>query len=284
MLNTFVVTTGGSIMFKISDKIKNEFGQIFNTHRLQNSACNVFFQNIRLLNNRHKLLDRDTYKKYYFDKLNDIELVSSPIDSFVPCDDVDNTCLFTVNQLVPEYETIAKRVTLDNLYDTLPLTHEVHMKLKENPSLLSTVVDDIFIYFSIFKYLNKIDEIRIHEFSNMTPIIEYIVKNISIEDLKNFLITKRVNKDKYVKYCEDILFNPDVTHTHKFYSVPHGDIPEINVIDLLMRLTTNIIVKSDVYIIIGIYMTLSFAISDIINKNIDDSPCVTYVRDVLSKL
>lgn len=270
-------------MFKVPDKTINEFRSLFENHRIHISACNIFFQNIRMLNGRHKILDRETYQEYYQGILNDIELVTSPIDAFIPGDETVED-LFIVNQLVPEYEKIKNRVTLDDLYNTIPMTHKVCMTLKENPNLFTTVIDDIFIYFCLFKYLEQIDMIRLKTFSNMTDVIEYVVDNISYDDIKNYLVSRRINTEKYNSKCVDILFNPDVAHTQRFYSEPHGDIPAFDVVNLMMRLTTNLVLKSDIYIILGIYMTLSFAISDISNDKIDESPCVKYVRDVLSKI
>ena len=270
-------------MFKVPEKTIHEFREIFETHRLQISACNVYYQNIRLLNNHHKILNRDTYVEYYKNILQDIELVTSPIDAIIPADETVDE-LFILNHISPEYEKIKARVTLDDLYNTLPMTHEVVLKLKENPNLFETVLDDILLYFYLFKYLDQIDLIRLQTFSNSTPISEYIVENITEKDLKSFLISRRINEQKYVEKCADVLFNPDVTHTTKFYSTPHGDIPAFDVVNLMMRLTTNLVLKSDIYIIIGIYMTISFAITDIVNNKIDDSPCAKYVRDVLSKI
>lgn len=271
-------------MFRIPDGKKNEFKPLFDTHRLQIAACNVFYQNIRMLNNRHKILDRNAYKEYYHNIMADIELETSPIDAFVPCTDENSPDLFVVNQLVPEYERIKKRVTLDDIFETLPMTHEVHMKLKEDPTLLSTVVDDVFIYFCLFKYLSQIDMILLNIGSNITPIINYIVENISLRDVKDFICSRKINEEKYVKYCTDIFFNPDFSRVHKFYSDEHGDIPVIDVTQLMMKLATNIDLKSDIYIVLAMYMTLWFAISDIVNEKADDSPCVKYVRDVLSKI
>ena len=73
---------------------------------------------------------------------------------------------------------------------------------------------------------------------------------------------------------------------HKFYVKGHekDNIRSFDTSNLLLRLLNNITIKSDIYIILGIYTTLSFAMSDITNEKISDSPCIVYVRDVLSKI
>jgi hypothetical protein len=281
-------------MFKISPKTANEFKQLFELHRLNISASNIFLQNVRLLNtHRYKIIDRETYKEYYYNILNDIALETSPIDMIIPdtSDEIiepgqeaPTTDLFTTNQLVPEYVKISKRVTLEDLYSTFPETHDVSMKLKQKPELLTDAVDDIFIYFCIYKYLEHIDLLHIQDISKMAPIIEYVVNNVTLKDIKDFLISRRINEDKYAEKGKDILFNPDLTRKQKFYSEAHDDIPAFDVVNLMMRLITNIVCHSDIYIITGIYLTLSFAMADIANNKVDDSPHVTYVRDVLSKI
>ena len=81
------------------------------------------------------------------------------------------------------------------------------------------------------------------------------------------------------------VFNPDISATQKFYKNPTKEtIPTLDVVNLIMRLISNIVLKTDIYIILGVYLILSFAMSDFNNDKIEDSPCATYVRDVLSKL
>lgn len=277
-------------MFKIDYRTSNDFKNNFEKHRLHISTMNIFYNNIRLLNNHHKYLDRKTYKEYCHDLLKDIELVTSPLDAIVPCDDETSKNIFKMNQLVPEYEKIFSIMTIDKLYEILPPTNDVHIKLKDNKNILTDVIDDIFIYFCVYKYLEQIDFIRLNTFNNMRPIIEYVVNNITEKDIKNFIVSKKVNEEKYSRYCSDIIFNIDFARTQKFYAEEikkeniNSDIPPIDVLSLMIKLATNIVVKSDIYIIIGIYLILSSSISDIFNNNIDNSPCAKYVRDVLSKI
>lgn len=277
-------------MFKIDSRTSNAFKNNFEKHRLHISTMNIFYSNIRLLNNRHKYLDRKTYKEYCHDLLKDIELVTSPIDAIVPCEDETSKDIFKMNQLVPEYEKISSIMTIDKLYEILPPTNDVHIKLKDNRNILTDVIDDIFIYFCVYKYLEQIDFIRLNTFDNMRPIIEYVVNNITEKDIKNFIVSKKLNEEKYSRYCSDIIFNIDFARTQKFYAGEikkeniNSDIPSIDVLNLMIKLATNIVVKSDIYIIIGIYLVLSSSISDIFNNNIDNSPCAQYVRDVLSKI
>jgi hypothetical protein len=127
--------------------------------------------------------------------------------------------------------------------------------------------------------------IRLNTYSNFTPIIEYIVNNITLDDWKNFLVSKRINEEKYAKNCEDIIFNPDVSATYKFYIEPQKETtPKFDVVNLMMRLVTNMVVKTDIILILGVYLTIGFAMSDFNNDKAEDSPCAKYVREVLSKL
>ena len=288
-------------MFNLPDKTANEFKKLFETHRVQISAMDVFYQNIRMLNNKGKLLDRDSYSEYVLGILNDIELVSSPIDAFIPdvSDETDapvendsteeedeDDSIFKINRSVPEYVKIKNRMTLEFIYEILPMTHPVVMKLKENNMLLETVVDDMFIYYCLFKYLDQISKIRLMMYSNTTPIIEYVVCNIDEKAIKNHLVSKNINVDKCREKAGEIFFDPDLMIMHKFYVKGHekDNIRSFDTSNLLLRLLNNITIKSDIYIILGIYTTLSFAMSDITNEKISDSPCIAYVRDVLSKI
>ena len=288
-------------MFNLPDKTANEFKKLFETHRVQISAMDVFYQNIRMLNNKGKLLDRDSYSEYVLGILNDIELVSSPIDAFIPdvSDETDapvendsteeedeDDSIFKINRSVPEYVKIKNRMTLEFIYEILPMTHPVVMKLKENNMLLETVVDDMFIYYCLFKYLDQISKIRLMMYSNTTPIIEYVVCNIDEKAIKNHLVSKNINVDKCREKAGEIFFDPDLMIMHKFYVKGHekDNIRSFDTSNLFLRLLNNITIKSDIYIILGIYTTLSFAMSDITNEKISDSPCIVYVRDVLSKI
>lgn len=271
-------------MFMIPGSKYKEFAQIFDKHRLYISSCNIFFQHMRMINNHQKILKREQYVEYFKEMLEDVQLQTSPLDCFVPCENVEIDDLFIVNQSTPEYEEIQKRIPIEKVYELLPATNEIVVKLKEKPELLPMIVDDIFINFAIFKYLEKIDEIRLLSLGNMQLIIDWVIKNISLKELKNFLVTRKLNDEKYKKYCADVIFNPDIACTQKFYSVPHEDIPSIDVVNLMKKLSTNIVCKSDIYIIIAIYMIMTFATSDIENKNLNNSACLEYVKNVISKI
>lgn len=285
-------------MLKIPQSIINQFRGYYETHRVHIAAMNVFFQNIRLINGHHKLIDRDLYQNYFLKALSDIELKTPPTDAFVPCKDDESDDLFIANQLAPEYGIIKERVTLEVLEDTLGVTHDVVMKVKENANLMTTVYDDLFLNWCIFKYIDQIDLIRLKAFSTYTPAIEYIVQNITLKDWKEYLsTTKRKNIDKYGTKCEDLLFNPDVTMTQKFYAADNGNyVPKFDVVDLMIRMVSNTVFKSDIYACLGVYMIISFAMADFknvklienkeadIDPNKSISPCADYVRDVLSVL
>jgi hypothetical protein len=70
----------------------------------------------------------------------------------------------------------------------------------------------------------------------------------------------------------------------KFYDEEHGDFKTLDVVDIINRLTSNEVVKSDIWIVTALYLTLSFAMSDIYLNKIDESECAKYVRDVLAQI
>lgn len=271
-------------MIKIPGSMLSEFSGRFQTHKVNIAACNIYFQTIRMLNGRHELLDRSTYEEYFLNALSDIELVTPPTDAFVPTDGTGNK-MFEVNQLAAEYLEITKRMPISLIEETFPPTNALVVLLKNDPSKIEKIHDDLFLYFCMYKYLDQIDMIRLNTFSNYTPIIEYIVKNISLNDWKSYLVSKRINEEKYAKSCEDILFNPDISATHKFYLNPTNEnTPKMDVVDLMLRLTTNMVLKNDIILILGVYLIMSFAMADFNNDKAEDSPCAKYVREVLSKL
>jgi len=275
-------------MLNIPTKKLIEFEKCYNNHRVNIAACNVFFQNMVMLNGRHVYIDRKTYEENFLNVLSSIEMVTSPIDAFIPgaTDDEGENYhkIFTVNQEVAEFKEIASIITIEVLEDTLGMTNETVMFIKEHPEKLVIVHEDLFIYYSLFKYLDQIDLIRMKIYSNYTPVIEYIVDNISLKDWKNYIHTSRINEIKYIEKCEDLIFNPDIAVAQKFYMIEHGDIPVINVKNLIMKLVNNNILKTDIFVVLGVFLILSFAITDIGNNKIEDSKCAKYVRDVLSKL
>ena len=74
-------------MFNIIGKQKEEFFKLYEAHRMNISATNVYFQNIRLLNTyKTEIVTRDDFKEYYKNILDDIKQVSAPIDCLIPND------------------------------------------------------------------------------------------------------------------------------------------------------------------------------------------------------
>lgn len=273
-------------MFHIPQSTLNEFKTAYNNHLLYVNTCNIYHHTIRMIRNKHTILNMNDYDEYYRNILNDIELVTIPIDAFIPNDNpTADHRLFLVNRDVTEYEKIKKRVNLDDIFATFPATHNVSVKLKENPNLLETVTDDVFIYYCVVKYAAQIELLRLQDISEMKQVIEYVVEHLSLQDMKGYLERKKIDEAKCVKYWEDIMFMPDLKLTHQFYeSETHEGFEPFSVVDLIKRFMTNLVLKSDIYIISAIYLILTFSKVDIMEQNYDDSPCAKYVRDVLSKL
>lgn len=265
------------------------------------SATNVYFQNIRLLNTyKTEILTRDAFKEYYKTILDNIKNESSPIDCLIPneeklinedSDDPDAVVempegykLFVINQEVPEYKAIDARIRSDNMDDVFPADHPVRMAVLENPSKLDQIIDEAFIHWLTFKYLETIETLHLQTFSNFTPVIEWTVNNITEKDLKNYLISKNVNMKKVRERTHQFIFKPDLSRMKKFYDEDHGDFKAFDVVDLITRLTSNIVAKSDIFVVTALYLTLSFAMTDIYNGTFEESPCARYVRDILSKI
>jgi len=268
----------------------HEFKEHFEEYRLFVNTCNIYFRSIQMINKHHSYLNNEDFENYYLNITKDIELETPPIDSFIPDaqkfaePDAVVKRIFIVNRDTPEYIRIKKRVTLDDIFNTIPPTHDVHILLKENPGKLDDVVDDVYIYWCVHKYLLMINNIRLRAISTMTPVIEYVVENITREQWVDYLSSKRINEEKCDKYLTDNIFAPDFDYTIDYYKKQHDGFDAFEVDDLIYRLCTNIIAKTDIYMIIAVYLILTFSKVDIDNGNYDSSPCAAYVRDVLSKL
>ncbi len=268
-----------------------EFKGRFNTHKVNIAACNIYYKTMILLNKKAKTIEnkhglmitRETYESDFLNALSDIELVTPPTDAFIPGDNEDE--LMTINQLAAEYIEIEKRMPISLIEEIYGPTNALVILLKKDPKNVEKFHDDLYLYFMLYKYLDQIDIIRLNTFSNYTPIIEYIVNNITIKDWKDYLKTNRINEKKYAEKCEDILFNPDISSVYKYYKNSTDPVvPELDVVNLLERLVSNTVLKNDIILILGVYLIISFAMSDFNNKKADDSPCAKYVRDVLSKI
>lgn len=287
-------------MFNIIGKQLDDFYRLYEAHRMNISATNVYFQNIRLLNTyKTELLSRDDFVEFYKGILNDVKNESAPIDCLIPNDQKlinedsddpnaeievpDDYKLFIINQEVPEYKTIAARIKADDMDATFPPTHPVRMAVMDNPDKITQVIDEAFIHWLVFKYLETIETLHIQTFSNFTPVIEWTVKNIGLKELKSFIISKNINLEKVRSKTHQFIFKPDLSRMKKFYEDDHDGFPKIDVVKLIEKLTSNTVVKSDIYVVTAIYLTLSFAMTDIYNGNLDE-PHVIYVRDVLSQI
>lgn len=288
-------------MFNILGKQREEFFHLYEGHRMNVSATNVYFQNIRLLNTyKTEILTRDAFKEYYKTILDDIKNTSSPIDCLIPNDEKlinensddpnaevempEGYKLFVINQEVPEYKAINDRIRADKIDEVFPADHPVRMAVLENASKLDQIIDEAFIHWLTFKYLETIETLHLQSFSNYTPVIEWVVRNITENDLKQYLISKNINEKKVRERTHQFIFKPDLNRMKRFYDEDHGEFKSFDVVDLIRRLTSNVVAKSDIFVVTALYLTLSFAMTDIYNGTFEESPCAAYVRDILSKI
>lgn len=248
------------------------------------ASMTLIFRVIGMINGHHKYIDREKYKKEFLVCTRDIETESYPLDLFIP--ELENERTFLVNRDTPEYQELCKRV----IEDTFPLcfeaTDEVLLKYKEDPSIFPDIQDDIFIHYIVTKYLDKLDQMRLISFSITRELIEWTVKNITLEDWKSF-ISKEPSGKKYMKYGSELFFEPEIARMEAFYNSEEqcGDEFCFDVKDLLMRLAASVNTGAESFMLLAVYQILSFAIPDIIAKeNVEESPCRDYVKNVISKI
>lgn len=291
-------------MFNLSGKETTEFSKIYEQTKLIRSTTEIFYQNIRMLHYmRTKYVTQEIYDDLYDGILADIELVSSPIDTVIPntteypvVDGVmqvpEDYTVCVLNDTVPEYQRISKRVTADDIKSNVEASHPLNMALVENPNNISTIIDEVFKFWLIRRYFVQIELLHMQQMSQMTPIIEYTVKNITEKDIKNHIVSKKINKEKAFSRLKETIFTPDLGRIKAYYNNAEGIVPNFDVESLLMRLASNVTLTSDIYIISAIYHTISFAMNDFAKHNDDAangkeyelSECEKYVAEVLSKI
>lgn len=287
-------------MFNVPQKLVSTINHVLaKIHLDLITTCEIHLQSCALLNGKHSIMTHKDYLEFYKNFTWDINVETNPLEAFIPVDksipirydqleNIDDkptrTSEFIVNREIPEYERLAARITLDELKSTLNPTHPVLVALARGRVQLEDVVDDIFMHLCMAKYIDGINTARIQMFSNMTPVIEYVVDNIGYNDLKKYLEKEKVNPAKIEKYLntEHIFFQKDFDMVCGYYYGEKAESPvQFDLANLIDRLITNIVLKSDIYIILAMYLAASFAISDF-KRGIMDSPCVKYVTDVLS--
>lgn len=294
-------------MFKLKDSDSNKFKIIHLETQKITSAMNIFYHNIRMLRYRkYKYITYEDYKEYYDNILSDIELQSSPLDLVMPNNneypEVDGIIqmpedheICMINETTPEYARIRKRVTIDDIKNTFPPTHAAAMAILDNPSEMTRILDEVVANWIITRYLAQIEMGHLQTVSVMTPIMEYVCENVTIDDIKNHITSKKINMEKVAKHINAKfndkaisagIFIPDLSRVKKFYVEDHDNCPVIDVEDLINRLISNIVLSSDMYIISGIYHILSFCMADFVNdsSNEEQNPCIKYVREVLSQI
>lgn len=309
-------------MIMIPNKMLPELNERLKQHTADIAACNVYFQMAKMTNSLATLLDRNTYQEVFINLLSSIELVTPPTDAFIPVDNpafeafkknypmnedetpeayrerVEPTWeaekeayeekygnrLFVVNQITPEYIAIKEKLPLHAIEQIFEPTSALLILIKHDTHKLEEFYDDLCIWYNMFKYLDMIDMIRLETFSNFNYMIEWIVRNVTMNDWRSYLTTNKVNAEKYGLTCENLIFNSDIAKAQRFYGIPENEnAPKFNVVNLIQRIVTNMKLKSDVHIVLGTYLIIIYAMIDI-NTGNNDSEAVSYVRDILSKL
>jgi len=300
----------------IPGKQMKEFKTIFDQHRSMTLTMGILYDHIRLLTMKHKIMDRSAYQQFYFNICKDVELETPPMDIFIP-DDEENT--IQINRDIPEWTKIKTRIPKEDLFETLPMTHPVYIYAKDNIGEFEVLIDDALIHWSTFKYLDEIEKLMMSSYMNGTPLIEWICGGDAITDdngniakeaiergitkktLKSYLMSNKIKQEKIDKnqHIVDICFPPNLLRCKEFYlqiekegqdmDFSHFEklgLKSFDIENLMLRFASNNVLKSDKYILLGIYLILSFSLPDIINIEKFDTvpPCIKYIQEVLSQI
>lgn len=276
-------------MFNINRSKLTDFNQIFNNHRYFVNRMNIYLLNIRLIQDKYRHMDKQTYDTCFRNALSAIELNSDPIESIVPYSDVDtdgfeNDRSFYLNYETEEAKEIVEKIDAEVMRDTLLPGSELATKFANDEVSLKDLVDDVYLHYLVTKYWEQINAIRFQAYSNLSKLIEYTTELVNMKTLKNYMISKKLNETKYAEKCQDIICNYEMTLIYRFFNnaevLKEFDIKPFDLQNLLIRLATNLTVKSDIYIILGIYGACSFASVELMkpNKQQPLSPCVDFVR------
>lgn len=305
------------MMINIPGKQLKQFETIYNQHRSMTLSMQILYDHIRLLTMKHKIMDRSTYQEFYFNICKDVELETPPMDIFIPGEE-ENT--IDINREIPEWNKLKTRISKEDLFETLPMTHPVYIYAKDNIGEFEVLIDDALIHWSTFKYLAEIEKLMMSSYMNGTPLIEWmcggdaiiddggavakeaIPRGVTIETFKSYLQSDKIKEEKIKKkeYLSDICFNPNMLRGKEFYlQIQKGEeemdfthfeklgLEPFDMENLILRIASNTLLKSDKFIILGVYLILSFSIPDILNiekfeNNIP--PCVKYIQEVLSNI
>jgi hypothetical protein len=221
-----------------------------------------------------------TYQEFYQNILADIQLVTSPMEAIIPGE--DETAETQVARDTPEYEAIQKRVTAKDLFEYVPPEHPMHVALKDDPSKLEQIVDEAYVNYNIFKYLEIIGHNRTKMFTNGLPMVSYCIENIDLSTIKSYLSSRRIRLEKAEKHFNDMFFGPDMEMAANWFALGHQTMDTFDVMHLFKSMCSNIVIKSDNYVIVGMYLILLLCSMDMQSQKSDDAMYTKYVEDVLS--
>lgn len=266
---------------------------------------NICWNTGLLISKYAKIIDRETYEEHIERHLAGVAAVSEPIDDFIvnhdfvideeqipkesdDTTDIDEMSLLKANTQTPEYIAISDILTYDKLSEILPKTSDGYMKLIETPTNIEQILNDVYVHFCLSKYEMAKTRLLIKSYGVMREYIEYLVNNIDVKSIKNGIHTRKINIKKCSKYIEDNFYKPQLAYLDNFYNYNHesdGERPfkPFKPSELICVLLSNIDIKSDIYMIIAVYLTLSYAMPDIAAGDVDKS-YVKYVIETLSNI
>lgn len=275
-------------MFNINRGKLKDIESIFNNHRYLVNRMNIYILNIRLIQDKYRHMDKQTYDVCFRNALSAIELISDPIESIVPYSDVEtdgfeNDRSFYLNYETDEAKEIMEKIDTDVMRDTLLPGSDLATKFANNEVSLKDLIDDVYLHYLTTKYWEQFNALRYQVYCNMNKLIEYTTEFVDMKKLKNHMVSKKLNEEKYASYCKDIICNYEFAIVQRFFkdeeSLKQFNIKPFDLQQFMIRLATNITIKSDVFIVLGIYGACSFASVELMKPDNEKlSPCVDFVR------
>ena len=222
-----------------------------------------------------------------------IDCVKEGYGEHVQEPDRDSKLYKTVAEKIVSLERYIEFVNKDK--DILDNIDKLKNEIRENTKditeedidkrVFEYILDECFMNYCVGMMMSHISKLNEMIVASNIGIIDWVFDNLDENKYKECFKSKNLNMSKIRRYSDEIIFTPTYKSTCNFFlsendACPH---PVFDVENLMNRLISNIILKTDIYIITAIYGIIFSAAIDFENNN-PTSKAAVYVSDIISKL